>query len=91
MLLKERDPAKYDLVTRMVDHNVEHKKDRETWKMYKKNVVDYLLKDCGLKGRFSESEVLHVLGALDVNSVKINCQRQVWHILRAPLIFLDYL
>lgn len=73
LLLKESDPRKWDIVLRMVTHNEEHAKDAETWSMYKEQVVDFLRQKCGLADRFSEKDVFHVLGALDVNSVKIHC------------------
>ena len=56
----------------MMDHKKEHRARAETWKFYKEKVVDFLRITCGLKERFSEEEILHVLGALDVNSVRIH-------------------
>ncbi len=38
----------------------------------RENVCDFLRNRCELANRFSEREVLHVLGALDVNSVRIH-------------------
>ena len=55
-----------------MDHKKEHRARAETWKFYKEKVVDFLRITCGLKERFSEEEILHVLGALDVNSVRIH-------------------
>ena len=56
----------------MMDHKKEHRARAETWKFYKEKVVDFLRITCGLEKRFSEEEILHVLGALDVNSVRIH-------------------
>ena len=55
-----------------MDHKKEHRARAETWKFYKEKVVDFLRITCGLEQRFSEEEILHVLGALDVNSVRIH-------------------
>ena len=38
-------------------------------------MCDFLRVRCELAERFTEEEVLHVLGAIDVNSVRIHCQR----------------
>ena len=40
--------------------------------MYKENVVDFLLDRCKLRGRFTEDEIHHVIGMIDVNSVTIH-------------------
>ena len=49
---------------------------QETWQLYKTHVVDFLLRECGLEeDGYNEDEIFHVLGAIDVNSVKINCLR----------------
>lgn len=72
LVLRDTDPHKYDMIRRMMDHNSEHEQKQEMWDMYKENVVDYLRVKCGLADRFSAQEIFHVLGALDVNSVKIH-------------------
>ena len=43
--------------------------------MYKEKVVDFLLERCQLKDRFTEDEVHHVIGMIDVNSVTIHRAR----------------
>ncbi len=35
LLLKEKDPEKFRLVQRMMDHNEDHAKDEDTWNLYK--------------------------------------------------------
>lgn len=72
LVLRETDPIKYGIVTRMMDHNEEHAAKKSNWKLYKENVVDFLRERCGLAERFSEEEIFHVLGVLDVNSVRVN-------------------
>ena len=56
----------------MMDHKEEHQAKKENWDFYNEKVVDFLRITCGLESRFSEEEINHVLGALDVNSVNIH-------------------
>ena len=42
LVLRESDPIKYGIVTRMMDHNEEHAAKKSNWKLYKENVVDFL-------------------------------------------------
>ena len=35
LLLKEDCPQKFDLLSRMMDHNENHRRDAETWDLYK--------------------------------------------------------
>ena len=68
----ETDPDKYAIIERMMDHNAEHAKKETSWTAYHEHVVHFLRDKCGLGGsEFSEDEVMHALGVLDVNSVKI--------------------
>ena len=55
-----------------MDHTEEHKAKEDNWDFYKEKVVDFLRITCGLESRFSEEEIFHVLGSLDVNSVRIH-------------------
>ena len=74
----EADPSKYAIIQRMMDHNKEWRQDKEaSWSVYNENVVSFLLDKCGLKGQFTDEEIFHCLGVLDVNSVKINSGPQV--------------
>jgi hypothetical protein len=57
-----------------MDHTEEHKAKKENWDFYKAKVVDFLRITCGLESRFSEEEIFHVLGSLDVNSVRIHAE-----------------
>ncbi len=69
---RDEEPAKYDIIERMMDHNEEHRAKTDVWNTYKENVVDFLRIKCGLKDKYSEEELFHGLGVLDVNGVKIN-------------------
>lgn len=55
-----------------MDHNVEHAKNN-SWSKYQEHVATFLAQECGLaKEGYTEEEILHAFGVLDVNSVKIN-------------------
>ena len=69
--LRDTDPKRYAIVDRMMDHNHEHQKDSDSWNAYKENVVDFLREKCSLADKYSREEIFHVLGSLDVNSVKV--------------------
>ncbi|XP_059094035.1 uncharacterized protein LOC131889058 isoform X1 [Tigriopus californicus] len=75
LLNKLKDPRKYDIILRMEDHLSEHKKE-DTWQLYQEHVVDFLRNTCGLASKFTEEEIFHVLGVIDVNSVKIHSSSQ---------------
>ena len=68
----EADPAKYAIIARMMDHNDAHRQRENTWSAYQTHVVSFLREECGLADTFSEEEIFHALGVLDVNSVRIN-------------------
>jgi len=73
LLLKKRAPADYAALARMINHNEAHSADEETWSLYKREIVDFLLDDCRMADDdFTADEIFHALGAVDVNSVKIN-------------------
>ena len=62
----------------MMDHNKEHAKKETSWTAYHEHVASFLLDKCGLRKDYTEEEVLHALGVLDVNSVKINSGGQTY-------------
>ena len=84
LLLKETDPERWLIACRMMNHKEEQKAKKENYEYYKEKVVDFLLIRCGLESRFSEEEVWHVLGALDVNSVRINAE----NVIQVDIIFI---
>jgi len=72
VVIGETEPSKYGIIQRMMDHNESHAK-HNSWSKYHEHVVKFLREKCGLAGEdYSEEEILHALGVLDVNSVKIN-------------------
>jgi len=71
ILLKSKDsPEVWAVVQRMVGHREEHKK-KETWHLYKRFLVDMIRDGCGLGEFFTEEEVEHVSGVIDVNSIRL--------------------
>ncbi len=54
----------------MMDH-VEDKPRDIFWQINQRNIVDYLRKTWNLSERFSESEINHVIGALEVNAFEV--------------------
>ena len=61
------------------DHNVDHADDAENWELYRSNVVDFLRNRCNLGDAFTDDDVFHVLGILDVNSVSIHASTMASH------------
>jgi hypothetical protein len=51
----------------MMDH-VEDKPRDIFWEMNQRNIVQYLLKTSNLSERFSDAEINHVVGALEVGA-----------------------
>ena len=54
----------------MVDH-VQDRQHQAHWEEVQHNVVQYLRDTCQLAQRFSEEEINHVLGVLEVNAFEI--------------------
>merc|ERR1719278_494540 len=55
---------------RMMSHNEEHHK-REAWPLYHEHLVKMIREKCDLAGDFTEEEVEHVSGVIDVNSIRL--------------------
>ena len=70
----------------MMDHEKEHKAKIENWEFYKEKVVDFIRIKCDLESKFTEDEVVHVLGVLDVNSVRIHAETQM----QVKMLFSNY-
>lgn len=75
MRLRDEDPKKYDIIERMMSHKEAHAKNELMHKTYKEEVVDFLREKCKLKEKYSEDDMFHVLGVLDVNSVKVSSNK----------------
>ena len=83
LLLRDTEPERWEIVCRMMDHEKEHRAKTGNWDFYKEKVVDFIRIKCELESTFTENEIFHVLGALDVNSVRIHAEPQ----LQVPSIF----
>ena len=71
--LRQEQPDRYAIIERMMSHTEESHSTKElTMKMYKENVVDFLREKCKLADRYTEEDIFHILGVLDVNSVKVS-------------------
>ena len=57
----------------MMDH-VEEKRHEAHWRDIEENVVRYLLGTCQLGNRFTQQEVEHVVGVLEVNAFEVTSQ-----------------
>jgi len=74
VLIKSKEsPEVYSVVQRMMGHREEHIK-KETWHLYKKFLVDVIRNGCGLSDTFTEEEVEHVSGMIDVNSIRLQAK-----------------
>ena len=71
ILLKCREnPVSWSIIKRMMSHNEEHQK-REAWPLYHEHLVRMIREKCELAGDFTEEEVEHVSGVIDVNSIRL--------------------
>ena len=72
LLLKERDPVKWNTLKLMMDHNKE-REAQDHWQHCQHNIVNYLRNhwkmDC------TPEEINHVIGLIEVNAfeVKLSC------------------
>ena len=63
LLWKKTEPLKYAILQRMMDHNEQHKKDKETWNIYKTKVVDFLIDNFEeVKQDYTAEEIHHMIG-----------------------------
>ena len=66
----QQNPVSHSIIKRMMSHMEEQRK-RVTWPQYKEHLVRMIREDCGLGDTFSEEEVEHVSGLIDVNSIRL--------------------
>lgn len=57
-----------------MDHDAERRKEEKFWAMFKKNVVDFLIRGVGLE-QFTEEEVFRVIGVLRTNAFFVEDER----------------
>jgi len=70
LLLSKDDPCSWSVIQRMLSHREEHRK-KETWPMYEEHLVNMIRDKLGLGEMFTEEEVEHVSGVIDVNSIRL--------------------
>merc|ERR1712128_413400 len=70
LLLSKENPGSWSVIQRMMSHREEHRM-KETWPMYDEHLVKMIRDKCGLGDMFSEEEVEHVSGVIDVNSIRL--------------------
>eukprot|EP00090_Calanus_glacialis_P002954 TRINITY_DN12154_c0_g1_i1.p1 TRINITY_DN12154_c0_g1~~TRINITY_DN12154_c0_g1_i1.p1 ORF type:complete len:553 (-),score=159.07 TRINITY_DN12154_c0_g1_i1:57-1715(-) len=70
LLLSKENPGSWSVIQRMMSHREEHRA-KETWPMYDEHLVRMIRDKCGLGDMFSDEEVEHVSGVIDVNSIRL--------------------
>ena len=71
ILLKCKDnPRSWSVIKRMISHTEEHQK-REAWPLYYEHLVKMIREKCDLGAHFTEEDVEHVSGVIDVNSIRL--------------------
>jgi len=72
LLLKNKDPKKWAAIQKMMDHLEDRPRDYH-WDICQNNVVKYLLSKWGMEDDgFTEEEVNHVIGSLEVNAFEVS-------------------
>ena len=69
LLLMEENDDKWSRTNQLMDHLEESHVHHQEWSWYDHHVVDVIRKDLRLGGKFSESDIKHVIGLLNVNAV----------------------
>ena len=71
ILLKcKENPRNWSIIKRMLSHREEQKK-RQTWPLYHEHLIKFITEGCKLGDTFTEEEVEHVSGVIDVNSIRL--------------------
>jgi len=70
LLLSKSNPGTWSIIQRMMSHSDEQK-NKLAWSQYKVHLVDFIRKTCGLGETFTEAEVEHASGVIDVNSIRL--------------------
>jgi len=71
VLLKcKENPNNWSIIKRMMSHREEQKR-RQTWPMYHEHLVKFISEGCGLGDTFTEEDIEHASGVIDVNSIRL--------------------
>jgi len=71
LLKAKNNPEDWAVVQKMLGHREKHT-EKETWHLYKRFLVDFIRDSCGLGDTFTQEEVEHVSGMIDVNSIRVD-------------------
>ena len=69
MLLLMESGDKWSRTNQLMDHLEEKDVHPDEWSWYETHIVDFLRKDLKLASRFSNDEIKHAIGLLNVNAV----------------------
>jgi len=71
LALRDTDPESWERVQLLMDHDQERREEKEYWKMFQGNVVDYIRKKGGLADTYSEEEIHRAIGILRTNAFQV--------------------
>jgi len=69
--LRDSDPDSWARVQLLMDHDEERRKELEYWKMFQKNVVDYIRIVGNLADTYSDDEIHRAIGILRTNAFQV--------------------
>ena len=69
LLLMEENGDKWRRTNQLMDHLEESQVHPGEWKWYQQEIIDVIRRDLRLGARFSEEDIKHVIGLLNVNAV----------------------
>jgi len=70
LILAKNNPSDWAVMRRMLSHKEEHRK-KPSWPLYRKHLVEMIRDRLGLGDTFTEEDVEHVSGVIDVNSIRL--------------------
>jgi len=70
--LRDEDPDSWARLQFLMDHEQERREEKEFWRMFQVNVVDFLRKRCHLEDKYSDEEIHWAIGILRTNAANVN-------------------
>jgi len=70
--LRDADPDSWARLQFLMDHEQERREEKEFWRMFQVNVVDFLRKRCNLADKYSDEEIHWAIGILRTNAANVN-------------------
>ena len=77
MLLLMESGDKWSRTNQLMDHLEEKDVHPDEWSWYETHIVDFLRKDLKLASRFSNDEIKHAIGLLNVNAVWLQFPKMI--------------